>query len=104
MSDPFEKNGVVVEGKVAEGCVLEDGARRNPDSGSLGLANVLEGSMACELKELIPKSSHLGGSTGSLVALDTGVRMAVPPESVQDNWHRDQDLHAKATRTFSIYL
>ena len=40
--------------------------------------------MACELKELIPKSSHLGGSTGPLVALGTGVRMAVPPESVQE--------------------
>lgn len=76
---------------MAEGSVLEESARKNPDSGSLGLANVLEGSMACELKELIPKSSHLGGSTGPLVALDTGVRMAVPPESVQDNWHRDQD-------------
>lgn len=89
---------------MAEGSVLEEGARRNPDSGSLGLANALEGSMACELKELIPKSSHLGGSTGPLVALDMGVRMAVPPESVQDNWHRDQDLRAKARRTPSIYL
>ena len=60
--------------------------------------------MACELKELIPKSSHLGGSTGPLVALGTGVRMAVPPESVQDNWHRDQDPRAKAMRTCSICL
>ena len=89
---------------MAEGSVLEESARKNPDSGSLGLANVLEGSMACELKELIPKSSHLGGSTGPLVALDTGVRMAVPPESVQDNWHRDQDQRAKAMRTCSICL
>ena len=47
------------------------------------MADVLEGSVACELKELIPKSSHPGGSTGPPVAFDAGVSVAFPPESVQ---------------------
>lgn len=48
------------------------------------MADVLEGSVACELKELIPKSSHPGGSTGPPVAFDAGVSVAFPPESVQE--------------------
>lgn len=57
--DPLEKR-YSCERKVAEGSVSRESAKKNPDSGSLGLANVLEGSMACELKELIPKVVTLG--------------------------------------------
>lgn len=70
---------------------LEEDARRNPDSGSLGLADVLEGGSACGLKEPIPKSGRPGSATGLLAALGTGIRVDFLGESVQDSLRRYQD-------------
>lgn len=72
--------------ETAEGdSVLENDARRDPDSASLELADVLEGGSACELKEPIPKSGNSGSAAGPFAALETGVRTYFPRESVQDS-------------------
>ena len=70
---------------------LEEDARGNPDSGSLGLADVLEGGSACGLKEPIPKSGRPGSATGPLAGLGTGSRVDLLGESVQDSLRRYQD-------------